>query len=47
MVQITFADQEQVIVTEARGAFTTETANLVDAHAVCTYAWDLFTLINV
>jgi len=42
-----FTDQEQVVVTEPRGAFTTEAANLVDAHAVCTNAWDLFTLINV
>lgn len=47
VIRITFADQEQVIVTEPRGAFTTETANLVDAHAVCTNARDLFTLINV
>lgn len=47
IIQITFTDQEQVVVTEPRGAFTTEAANLVDAHAVCTNAWDLFTLINV
>lgn len=45
--QITFTDQEQVIVTEARRAFAAEAADLVNAHAVCTNAWNLFTFINV
>ena len=47
MSQITFTDQEQVVVTEACRAFTAEAANLVNAHTVCTDAWNLFTLINV
>lgn len=45
--QLTFTDQEQVIVTEACRAFAAETADLVNAHAVCTNAWNLFTFINV
>lgn len=45
--QITFTDQEQVIVTEARWALAAETADLVDAHTVGTNAWNLFTFVNV
>ena len=47
IAQITFADQQQVIVAESRRAFTAETANLVNAHTICTNAWNLFTFINV
>lgn len=47
IIQITFTDQEQVIVAESRRAFTTETANLVNTHTICTNAWNLFTFINV
>ena len=43
IAQITFADQQQVIVAESRRAFTAETANLVNAHTICTNAWNLFT----
>lgn len=42
-----FTDQEQVVVTEACRAFTAETADLVNAHTVCTDARNLFTLVNV
>lgn len=42
-----FADQEQVVVAEACRALTAETADLVNAHTICTDAWDLFTFINV
>ena len=45
--QITFTDQEQVVVTEARRALAAETADLVDTHTVGTNAWDLFTFVNV
>lgn len=47
IAQITFADEQQIIVAESRGAFTAETADLVNAHTVCTNAWNLFTFINV
>jgi len=45
--QITFTDQEQVIVAESSRAFTAEAANLIDANTICTDSWDFLTFINV
>lgn len=45
--RITFTDQEKVVVTEACRAFAAEAADLVNAHAVCTDARNLFTFVNV
>ena len=45
--QITFTDQEQVIVAESSGAFTAEAANLIDANTIRTDSWDFLTFINV
>lgn len=46
-LQITFTDQEQVIVAESSGALTAEAANLIDANTICTDSWDLLTFIDV
>lgn len=45
--QITFTDQEQVIVAESSGALTAEAANLIDANSIGTDSWDFLTFINV
>lgn len=44
---LTFTNQQLVIVDEANGTFTPETANHVDAHSILTHSLDFPALINV